>query len=152
MVKLGLWMAVLSFGDTLNRIHACTVKPYVLNSVISGTFFVTDYNIYNTVRFLALFCLKLHRRHSRQTHLTNGFKKVVVELVLIHKFYGHFPQAVACLAFLLLPVLNFLLVTSTINQKMHLHNFHLKHFKTLKTTSTCFDLFRSSSGSFVVPC
>jgi len=30
--------------------------------------------------------------------------------------------------------------------------FHLKHFKTLKTTPTCFDLFRSSSGSFVVPC
>ena len=42
--------------------------------------------------------------------------------------------------------------TSTINQQMHLYNFHLKHFKTLKTTPTCFDLFKSSSGSFVVPC
>jgi len=42
--------------------------------------------------------------------------------------------------------------TSTINQQMHLHNFHLKHFKTLKTTPTCFDLFRLSSGSFVFPC
>jgi len=42
--------------------------------------------------------------------------------------------------------------TSTINQQMRLYNFHLKHFKTLKTTPTCFDLFRSSSGSFVVPC
>jgi len=35
-------------------------------------------------------------------------------------------------------------ITSTINQQMHLYNFHLKHFKTLKTTPTCFDLFRSS--------
>ena len=43
-------------------------------------------------------------------------------------------------------------ITSTINQQMHLHNFHLKHFKTLKSTPTCFDLFRSSSGNFVVPC
>ena len=43
-------------------------------------------------------------------------------------------------------------VTSTINQQMHLFNFHLKHFKTLKTTPTYFDLFRTSSGSFVVPC
>jgi len=43
-------------------------------------------------------------------------------------------------------------VTSTINQQMHLYNFHLKHFKTLKTTPTCFNIFRSSSGSFVVPC
>jgi len=42
--------------------------------------------------------------------------------------------------------------SSTINQQMHLYNFHLKHFKTLKTTPTCFYLFRSSSGSFVVPC
>jgi len=42
--------------------------------------------------------------------------------------------------------------TSTINQQMHLYKFHLKHFKTLKTTPTCFELFRSSSGSFVVPC
>jgi len=42
--------------------------------------------------------------------------------------------------------------TSTINQQMHLYSFHLKQFKTLKTTPTCFDLFRSSSGSFVVPC
>jgi len=45
-----------------------------------------------------------------------------------------------------------LLISSTINQQMHLYNFHLKHFKTLKTTPKCFDLFRSSSGSFVVPC
>jgi len=43
-------------------------------------------------------------------------------------------------------------ITSTINQQMHPHNFHLKHFKTLKTTPTCFGLFRSSSGNFVVPC
>jgi len=43
-------------------------------------------------------------------------------------------------------------LTSTINQQMHLYNFQLKHFKTLKTTPTFFDLFRSSSGSFVVPC
>ena len=43
-------------------------------------------------------------------------------------------------------------ITSNINQQMHLYNFHLKHFKTLKTTPTYFDLFRSSSGSFVVPC
>ena len=43
-------------------------------------------------------------------------------------------------------------ITLTINQQMHLYNFHLKHFKTLKTTPTSFDLFRSSSGSFVVPC
>jgi len=35
-------------------------------------------------------------------------------------------------------------ITSTINQQMHLYNFHLKHFKTLKTTPTYFDLFRSS--------
>jgi len=42
-------------------------------------------------------------------------------------------------------------ITSTINQQMHLYNFHLKNFKTLKTTPTCFDLFRSSSGSFVIP-
>ena len=34
---------------------------------------------------------------------------------------------------------------------MHLYNFHLKHVKKLKTTPTCFELFRSSSGSFVVP-
>ena len=27
-------------------------------------------------------------------------------------------------------------VTSTINQQMHLYNFHLKHFKTFKTTPT----------------
>jgi len=33
-------------------------------------------------------------------------------------------------------------ITSTINQKMHLYYFHLKHFKTLKTTSTYFDLFQ----------
>jgi len=43
-------------------------------------------------------------------------------------------------------------ITSTINQQMHLYNFHLKRFETLKTTPTYFDLFRSSSGSFVVPC
>jgi len=43
-------------------------------------------------------------------------------------------------------------ITSNINQQMHLYDFHLKHFKTLKTTPTCFDLFRSSSGSFIVPC
>jgi len=43
-------------------------------------------------------------------------------------------------------------ITSSINQQMHLYNFHLKHYKTLKPTPTCFDLFRSSSGSFVVPC
>jgi len=43
-------------------------------------------------------------------------------------------------------------ITSTINQQMHLYNFHLKRFKTLQTTLTCFDLFRSSSGSFVLPC
>ena len=43
-------------------------------------------------------------------------------------------------------------ITSTINQQMHLYNFHLKRFKTLKTTPTRFDLFRSSSGSFVIPC
>ena len=43
-------------------------------------------------------------------------------------------------------------ITSNINQQMHLYNFHLKHFKTLKTTPTCLDLFRSSSGSFVFPC
>jgi len=42
--------------------------------------------------------------------------------------------------------------TTNINQQMHLYDFHLKHFKTLKTTPTCFDLFRSSPGSFVVPC
>ena len=42
--------------------------------------------------------------------------------------------------------------TSNINQQMHLYDFHLKHFKTHKTTPTCFDIFRSSSGSFVVPC
>ena len=30
-------------------------------------------------------------------------------------------------------------ITSTINQQMHLYNFRLKHFKTLKTTPTCFD-------------
>jgi len=30
-------------------------------------------------------------------------------------------------------------ITSTINQQMHLYNFHLKYFKTLKTTATCFD-------------
>jgi len=41
--------------------------------------------------------------------------------------------------------------TSDINQQMHIYNFHLKHFKTRKTTPTYFDL-RSSSGSFVVPC
>jgi len=35
-------------------------------------------------------------------------------------------------------------ITSTINQQMHLYNFHLKHIKTLKTTPTYFDLFRSS--------
>ena len=44
------------------------------------------------------------------------------------------------------------IVTSNINQQMHLYTFHLKHFKTHKTTPICFDLFRSSSGSFVVPC
>jgi len=43
-------------------------------------------------------------------------------------------------------------ITSTLNQQMHLYNFHLQHFKTLKTTPTYSDLFRSSSGSFVVPC
>jgi len=43
-------------------------------------------------------------------------------------------------------------ITSTINQQMRLYNFHLKHFKILKTTPTYFDLFRSSSGSFVIPC
>jgi len=34
-------------------------------------------------------------------------------------------------------------ITSTINQQMNLYNFHLKHFKTLKTTPTCsrFSLF-----------
>ena len=37
------------------------------------------------------------------------------------------------------------LFRSTINQQMYLYNFHSKHFKTLKTTPTCFDLFRSSS-------
>jgi len=40
VAKLGLWMDILSYGNTLNRIHVCTVKPYVLkvkNSVISGT-------------------------------------------------------------------------------------------------------------------
>ena len=35
------------------------------------------------------------------------------------------------------------LTTSTINQQMHLYNFHLKHFKTLETTPTYFDLKRS---------
>jgi len=39
-----------------------------------------------------------------------------------------------------------------ISQQPHLHNFHIKHFKTLKTTPTCFDLVRSTSGSFVAPC
>jgi len=34
-----------------------------------------------------------------------------------------------------------LLVTPTINQQMHLYNFHLKHFKILNTTPTCFDFF-----------
>ena len=29
---------------------------------------------------------------------------------------------------------------------------YITSLKTLKTTPTCFDLFRSSSGSFVVPC
>jgi len=43
-------------------------------------------------------------------------------------------------------------ITSNINQQMHLYNFHLKHFKAHKITPTCFDLFISSSGSFVVPC
>jgi len=43
-------------------------------------------------------------------------------------------------------------ITSTINQQMNLYNFHLKYFKTLKTTPTCLDLFRSSSGHFVIPC
>jgi hypothetical protein len=28
MVKLGLWVNVLSYGETCNRIHVCTVKPY----------------------------------------------------------------------------------------------------------------------------
>jgi len=40
--------------------------------------------------------------------------------------------------------------TSTINQQMHIYNFHLKHFKTLKTTPTCFDLFRSSPLAKVI--
>jgi len=35
-------------------------------------------------------------------------------------------------------------ITSTINQQMHLYNFHLEHFNRLKTTPTYFDLFRSS--------
>jgi len=39
-----------------------------------------------------------------------------------------------------------------INQQLHLHNFHIKHFKILKITPTYFDLVRSSSGSFVVLC
>ena len=38
-------------------------------------------------------------------------------------------------------------ITPNINQQMHLYNFYLKRFKTHKTIPTCFDLFRSSSGS-----
>ena len=41
---------------------------------------------------------------------------------------------------------------STINQQIHVYNFHLERSKTLKTIPTCVYLFRSSSGSFVVPC
>ena len=44
-----------------------------------------------------------------------------------------------------------ILITSTIKQELHLHNFHLKHFKTLKTTPIYFDLFRTSSENLVVP-
>jgi len=43
-------------------------------------------------------------------------------------------------------------ITSTINQEMLFYNFQLKHFKTIKTTKTCFDLFRSSSENFLGPC
>jgi len=40
-------------------------------------------------------------------------------------------------------------ITSTINQQVHLYNFHLKRFKTLKTTPTCFDLFRQFRRSLL---
>jgi len=43
-------------------------------------------------------------------------------------------------------------ITSIINQQLHLRNFHIKHFKPLKITPACFNLVRSSSRSFVVPC
>jgi len=86
-------MDVLSYGDTLNRIHVCTVKPYVLkvkSSVTSGAYCVTKHNIYNNVRFVALSCLKHHRRQSRLAHIARtGLNKVVVKLVLIHEFYSH---------------------------------------------------------------
>jgi len=32
-------------------------------------------------------------------------------------------------------------ITSTIDQQMHLYDFHLKHFKTLQTPPTCFEVF-----------
>jgi hypothetical protein len=92
VVKLGLWLDVLSYGGTLNRIHLCTMKPYVLkvkSSVTSGTYCVTKCNICNTVRFTALSCLKLYRPQSRLGHIARtGLKKVVTKLVLIHEFYS----------------------------------------------------------------
>jgi len=33
-------------------------------------------------------------------------------------------------------------ITSTINQQMHLYNYHLKHFKTLKNHSDMFRFFQ----------
>jgi hypothetical protein len=84
VVKLDLWMDVLSYGDTLNRIHVCTVKLYVLkirNSMTSGTYCVTVYNICNIVRFLALICLKLHRSQSRLAHIVRtGLRRSSTDL------------------------------------------------------------------------
>ena len=36
--------------------------------------------------------------------------------------------------------------TSTINLQMHLHNFHLKHFKTFKATPKYFDFSDHHQG------
>ena len=35
-----------------------------------------------------------------------------------------------------------IIITSVINQQLHLHKFHIKTLKTLKITPTCFDLFQ----------
>jgi len=79
-----------------------------------------------------LYNTQTHRYNQKYTKQTPTVKKKNLQILLLHRVFCR--------------------ITSIINQHLHLYKFHIKTIKILKNTPTCFDHFRSSSGSYAFPC